>query len=408
MISAHCLNLTKQLAGLALQREREAQAGRRPNASSVSSELEALCHATSADALLTAIRRHRLETLLAADPMVLHLIPQLADRLKLLARQEQMAALALASLTREMAALFERAGIPMLVIKGVPLALQTTGSLTARGRGDLDLLVDPCQLGEALRLLKRQGFSETYGPSCLGDKTLQGHYSRWVSIELSFGRLNPRQQWIDLHWHPSHVRGIFPRFKNLWSQRCSILINDQTVSTLPPATAFAHACCHAEVDRWMCLRNLVDVERLSRTLKCDGHSMRLRSVRKTCCVAAELTGSDRLIAIAEQSNALRNRRVLRTAHAAQRLPWRSLGDGGWTPRNRFALLIRSLNYSHHPCHWMSMAMQQIVPPEVFVDEHGNYRSAWDVITQRIAKLGRRLKASGEVFPQPSCSEHPVE
>ena len=393
MISASCLNLTRQLAGLALQREREAQAGRRPNDFIVSSELEALCHATSADALLTAIRRHRLETLFAGDPLVLQLIPQLADRLKLLARQEQMAALALASLTREMAALFERAGLPMLVIKGVPLALQTTGSLTARGRGDLDLLVDPSQVGEAFLLLKRQGFSETYGPSCLSDKTPQGHYSRWVSIELSFRRLRPQQQWIDLHWHPSHVRGIFPRFENLWRQRCSMLINDQTVSTLPPNTAFVHACCHAAVDRWMCLRNLVDVERLSRSLQWDDRSTRLRAVRKTCCVAAELTKSDRLIAIAEQSNAFRTRNVLRTANAAQRMPWRSLGDGGWTPGNRLLHLMQNLNLSHHPCHWVSMAILHIVPPEVLVDEHGNYRSAWNVITKRIAKLVKRLNTS---------------
>ena len=32
-----------------------------------------------------------------------------------------------------MAALFEEARIPMLVIKGVPLSLQTTASLTAGG-----------------------------------------------------------------------------------------------------------------------------------------------------------------------------------------------------------------------------------------------------------------------------------
>lgn len=406
VVSAISLQVTRQLAGLVLKHEREACESGGAIACGVSSQLEASCRSIPAEELLKAIRRHRLETLLAADPIVLQLIPQLADRLKVLARKEHMAALALASLTREMAALFERTGIPMLVIKGVPLALQTTGLLTARGRGDLDLLVDPSQVGEAIHLLKREGFFETYGPNCLGHNTTQGHYSRWVSIELSFGRRNPLHQWIDLHWHPSHVRGVFPRFKHLWLQRCSVVINDQTVATLPTETAFIHACCHAMVDRWMCLRNLVDVERLSRTLEADGPSMRLRSVRKTCCVAAELTGSDRLIAIAKRSNSFQTQKALEMAHTSQQRPWRSLGNGEWTPSNRILYSLHQLNLSHHPCHWLSMAMQHTVPPSALVDEHGRYRAAWAVMSHRIAKLALRISAVGGAFQPPHGSEHP--
>ena len=62
-----------------------------------------------------------------------------------------------------MAALFELAGIPMLVIKGIPLALQTTGSLIARGRGDLDLLVDTKRLPAVVALLESAGFSRCPG-----------------------------------------------------------------------------------------------------------------------------------------------------------------------------------------------------------------------------------------------------
>ena len=408
VVSAISLQVTRQLAGLVLKHEREACEIGGAMACGVSSELEASCRAIPAEELLKAIRRHRLETLLAADPIVLQLIPELADRLKVLAHKEHMAALALASLTREMAALFERAGIPMLVIKGVPLALQTTGLLTARGHGDLDLLVDPSQVGEAIHLLKREGFFETYGPNCLGHNTTQGHYSRWVTIELSFVRRNPLHQWIDLHWHPSHVRGVFPRFKHLWLQRCSVVINDQTVATLPTETAFIHACCHAMVDRWMCLRNLVDVERLSRTLEADGPSMRLRSVRKTCCVAAELTGSDRLIAIAKRSNSFQTQKVLRLAHAAQAPPVALLKlRQGWTPRNRILYALHQLNLSHHPCHWLSMAMQHTVPPRALVDRQGRYCSAWGVMSNRFAKLAWRISAVGGEFPPPHGSEHPV-
>ena len=118
-----------------------------------------------------------------------------------------MEALALASLTRQMAVLFAEAGIPLLVIKGVLLALQTTGSPTARGRGDCDLFVDPSKVGEAIALLQSQGFAFSDGITCVGEDSLRGRYSRFLSIEISLNRfVGDRCQWIDLHWHASKVR----------------------------------------------------------------------------------------------------------------------------------------------------------------------------------------------------------
>ena len=82
VVSAISLQVTRQLAGLVLKHEREACESGGAIACGVSSQLEASCSSIPAEELLKAIRRHRLETLLAADPIVLQLIPQLADRLK--------------------------------------------------------------------------------------------------------------------------------------------------------------------------------------------------------------------------------------------------------------------------------------------------------------------------------------
>ena len=72
--------------------------------------------------------------------------------LKEIARNEALAALALTGLTHEISALFEMNGIPMMVLKGIPLSLQTTQTVTARGRGDLDLWVRPRDLDAAINL----------------------------------------------------------------------------------------------------------------------------------------------------------------------------------------------------------------------------------------------------------------
>jgi len=113
VISADNLDAIKGLARLVLKRERECTEHGSPLTTTASSELTAQLLAVPDSPLLAAIQRHRLESLLHGDPLVGALLPKLADKIKALARAETMAALALASLTREMAALFERARIPM-------------------------------------------------------------------------------------------------------------------------------------------------------------------------------------------------------------------------------------------------------------------------------------------------------
>ena len=381
-----------------LQRERATQDGSVPPPApeALRQQLEALPAAT----LLQGIQRHRLEPLLQADPGVGDLLPDLRGDLQRAARRESMAALALASLTREMTVLFAEAGIPLLVIKGIPLALQTTGSLTARGRGDCDLFVDPAQVGAAIALLQSAGFALSYGASCVGDDSMRGRYSRFVSIEISLERhAGGRRQWIDLHWHATHVRGVLPGFQVLWQRGEVLHINGQPVRTLSHRDALVHACCHATTDRWMALRNLVDLERLGRALSSAQRVdlSRLRPVRKSWLALAD--------AFEENSaswNPGRAQAVRLKAEVAQRQPWRSLGDGEWTVTNRLRYLAHTVNLSHHPVHGCSMLLQQLMPPGDLVDpQTGEVRSLWQVVLWRGGKLRRRLKAQAESPDRPA-------
>jgi len=394
VLTPAALEATKGLVRLILQREREEKQQEPVGGDPISAELRRQLDAVPREQLLGAIRRHRLECLMHGDPIVAGLLPELAQKLQRLARQEAMAALALNSLTREMATLFEQAGIPMLVIKGIPLALQTTGSPTTRGRGDLDLLVDPKRLPEALQLLESAGFEKTYGASCVGSYSLQGAYSRFVSIELSLVRLRGQRQWIDLHWHVSHARGVLPAFSGLWHNRVYVDINGTSVATLSLEEAFIHACCHAASDCWMCIRNLVDVERLTRKLNPqDIESLQQkRLVRKTCAVASACGASPILQSMLRATTIGKYSRALCVAQQAQKLPWRSLGTGGWTVRNRICYLLRQLNLSRHPTHLTAELLQQLIPPDSLVNQHtGELLTAELVLLRRVQKLARRIR-----------------
>lgn len=398
VLTPAALEATKALVRLVLQREREGNLG-------APAGLRQQLDAVPKEALLAAIRRHRLECLLHGDPIVASLLPELAATLQVLARQDAMAALALASLTREMAALFEQAAMPMLVIKGIPLALQTTGSLTSRGRGDLDLLVDPKRLPAAVALLESVGFEKTYGPSCMGTDSPQGKYSQFVSIELSLVRLRGQRQWIDLHWHVSHARGVLPTFNGLWNNRDYVDINGTSVATLSLENAFVHACCHAAADCWMCIRNLVDVERLTQRLNPQDLEalQKKRLVRKTSAVANNCVTNPILQSKLVAPPISTYTRSLCAAREAQILPWRSLGTGEWTFRNRIKYSLRLLNLSRHPAHLASMLMQHLIPPDLLLSqETGETISIGIVILRRVHKLIWRIRGGDVRPPHPAC------
>lgn len=289
--SRAALQAIKQLLHLVLARERGS------NASPSAALLAALAAIPTQD-LLATIQRQRLETHLHADPLVAELLPQLAPQLQQRARRDTLAALALASLTQEIAALFERADIPLLVIKGVPLALQTTGSLTARGRGDLDLFVNPPALPDAVALLQEQGFVlSNLEATGYTQASALGRYSRWLGYEMSLVRNSSQgRQYIDLHWRLDYRCRFLPDFQQSHARHVVVRIGATSVCTLQLADAFLHACAHAAKDSWMCLRNLVDIHRLAHQLKPGERSalLRLQLVRNACAVTQESTGGPAL------------------------------------------------------------------------------------------------------------------
>jgi len=405
LVTAESLHAIQALLRLVLQREHEGAECGFPVTTSASPELKAELSAIPTDALMATIQRHRLEILFYCDPLVGGLLPEIQIRLKDLAHAETKSALALASLTREMAARFDQAGIQMLVIKGIPLALETTSSISARGRGDLDLFVDPKKLPEAVDLLEQNGFVRMAGDFPNNLYSIWGRYSRWAGYEISlFRKHRSGTQWIDLHWSLSNVRGPLPRFTNAWRRRQQFIISEQPVSTLCHLHAFQHACAHAAKDQWMCLRNLVDIDRLVR-VNCNDSldSLRhFRLVRWSCLVTHAFGGSDKLLSLIDPKE-VSNKRALREAHLAQIRPWRGIGDQPWKPQRWFSAVARTLSLSITAEDQIRTLLYHILLPAAFSDpQTGKDRGLAGLIKARIRWFRQRARESQRPNPVQSA------
>ena len=387
------LEATKGLVRLVLQREREGHRDAPAYSDQVPAFLQHQLDGVPREALLASIRRHRLACVMHGDPLVAGLLPELALTIQALARQETMAAMALASLTREMAALFEHAAIPMLVIKGIPLALQTTGSLTARGRGDLDLLVEPNRLPEAVALLEAAGFSRPPGHFPRQLNSVWGRCSRWSGYELALVRQEPTVLWIDLHWALSHVRAPLPNFALAWHCGEQLDLNGQTVTTLSRPHAFQHACAHAAKDQWMCLRNLIDIDRLAEQI--TGKDLSTLShqpmVCWSCVVTHAVTRNMALRPLMRRGTS-GSTKALAKATQAQLMPWRcSQGSGPWTPRRWASMVWRLLVLSRDARDWFRTLLFFTLLPAAFSDpETGEDRGLAGFLLARISWLRQRL------------------
>ncbi len=370
--TASCLRrwLQQRLHRERLDRER-LTGGQHPEAAELAAELTTL----PAAALLTEIRRQRLVPVLAADLPWLASQPALAPLaggLRRLHQRESQAALALQHLTLRVVGLFEQAGLPVLVLKGIPLALQSGGSAIARGRGDLDLLVPAAQLPAAVALLESAGFSRPFGKFPLNLTSFWGRYSRWAGYELPLRRSGPAGvEWIDLHWSLAPVRRPLPSFPQLWQRRAVLKLQGQPLPTLGLADALLFAAVHAAKDNWHSLRHLVDLERLARRLPAaDQPALRRHQLlRLSAAVAHAATGGPELLALSlPRPRGLE--RALALSRHAQTLPAPphpltvplTLVD--W-----LAELGRSVRRSGHPSDWLRVVLSYTLLPAAFNHPH---------------------------------------
>jgi hypothetical protein len=254
------------------------------------SDVAALVDGVGEQRMWQAIHRHRLVELVEQSA----LLPRQGELARALAddaarRRGQVDRHAVE--TVEVLALLQQRGVRVLVLKGLPLAVQTTGDPHSRTSTDIDLWVDPSSLAAAVGALLDAGWA--YRPAgCYPepDGSREWEWARRTQREVQLRR---DEVSVDLHWRLAAATGHVPGFASAWRARQAIDTAWGTLPTLRPDHALAHACLHAATDDWRSLRSLVDVRRLAGRLGpdvVDRYATTLRTVRRTLLVTAHSVG----------------------------------------------------------------------------------------------------------------------
>lgn len=213
----------------------------------------------SIDTLWPAILRHRLVEPLAPHAAALGWPDDLVKRLEETHRATRhQTAVQIVTLAR-LAADLDDAGIPWMLVKGMPLAVLTTGDPAGRGPGDLDLFVDPASIEHAHGVLRHHGWDPQV--PLLRPRSWSRRYVESTYHEYTYDGPGTR---ADLHWRLDMTVDALADFEESWSRSQLVEIGGCGVRTLGLADTFRHVSHHAAKDHWSSIRQLIDLHRLAR------------------------------------------------------------------------------------------------------------------------------------------------
>jgi hypothetical protein len=339
-------------------------------------------------AFIAEVRRQRLEIFLNPHLADLGFPAEVSDQISTWANQLRLKAMSCAVATREAWAALNSAGIDSLVIKGVALSLQTTGSVAGRGPGDIDLWVRPNDVGSAVRVLGVLGYRMSASTTTSDFSSWRGRYTKWAAFELQLERNGLP---LDLHWQLSGARHGLPTFDDAWRDRDSVDIGGTEISTLSLLDAFVHSCSHAHRDGWGSLRSLIDIDRLSRLITIDrAKSGSSRAVRLSAAMAHDVTATPSLRPWISPGDSAVNR--------ARRIATKKQSDSGWSVAGAWSVqstwdwLYQYLQLAGDVGDVCRVISAFVLPPELLIDAESHQPvSIRRAVAARFRKAHQRVR-----------------
>ena len=139
---------------------------------------------------------------------------------------------------------FQEAGIPVMILKGVALALLYYKDCGARRMEDFDILIPFERAADGLAIMRRYGWRpETAIPDHVPQSYFRAVHSR--------GFTNNFNRTLDLHWHVLMECCQPDADADFWSAAVTTEIHGLKVFALSPTDQLLHVCVHGLRWNWM-------------------------------------------------------------------------------------------------------------------------------------------------------------
>ena len=324
--------------------------------------------------VLKLIIRHRLLPLLSSNNLTNIILPSLKNEIKTFFIKEFYRTFLISSKLLEINNFLSSEKIKFIVIKGIPLSIQTTNNLISRGSGDIDIFIDPSSINKVCKILDDRGFRKL-SPYINYSDSIIGRYITFVSPEVKFQKKDLENNFsldLDIHWRLSWVKGPNPSFKEAWDRKTQIMLNSQIINVLSLEDAFVHSCLHAAQDEFNSIRSLLDIERLSRKLdkKSIKKLSKINVVRNASCLSFDCTNSETLKYFFNSKKPYFNY-LIKNSKISQLSELKYMTTSAWTLKNRIKNGFRILQFTNNLFDWLRIILLNFFNPESFVNHEKN-------------------------------------
>lgn len=176
--------------------------------------------------------------------------------------------------SRELLEAFGNSGIPLLFMKGLTLGVLAYGNPALKSAIDIDVLIDPKDLGNAATVLRKCEFQLVTPSESAGDRTLLKWHGAWK--ESVWARVSPPLQ-LDLHTSVADNPRLIPGI-TVHSRRQLVEIgNAIRLPTLATDELFAYLTVHGASSAWFRVKWISDFAGLIHSAPTDVEMLYRRS-----------------------------------------------------------------------------------------------------------------------------------
>jgi putative nucleotidyltransferase-like protein/transglutaminase superfamily protein len=254
--------------------------------------------------------------------------------------------------TRRLCDLLQQAGVPVRVLKGVPLSQRVYADPSVRDVGDIDLLIAAGMEETVDNILLADGFRRNDPAARLTPRRRRS----WRKHGKTYTYRSDRDDFeIDLHWRlfrNPHMPGNALAESGAADEQ--IRLGETSLAVLPLERTFLYLCVHGALDGWFSFKSLVDIAAIWQSFPdeqraASADQARAFGVLPEMAAALRLAQELELLPLSALSPAMQlqttspeARWILdytRTQHLAQRFQPTQDGAGSW-PLKRYELGLR--------------------------------------------------------------------
>lgn len=234
------------------------------------------------------IKAHRIELFLPKSILPTVCTPQLCEQLIARKHNFTMKYLRFQKAIQLLTDNFNKIGVEMLVLKGIPLNHILFGNQVTRNSRDIDILIKEKDVFRINNCLVKMGFQRVEPAFEIAEKQQQLFLQEFDQLVYYSKELRCQ---VEIHWKLFRNKGFLPlSHSEIWNNTQTVDVNGLKIKTLSNDLLSIYVSLHGAQHRWDSLIWIIDLFKFNKILSKTEFESAINYTEKYKCTATYLLG----------------------------------------------------------------------------------------------------------------------